>query len=93
LKARTATAPGLWREIAERRVLAQPGKSAPRRPEINGLQFFRGAATLGGSTTLMKKLIILALVLVAGSFLFTSCTSVPQDKPHPNTTTVPQDNK
>jgi uncharacterized lipoprotein YajG len=40
----------------------------------------------------MKKLIISALVLVAGSLLFTSCTSVPQDKPQP-TTTVPQDNK
>jgi uncharacterized lipoprotein YajG len=57
------------------------------------LQFFRGTTTLGGSTTSMKKLILSALVLLAGSFLFTSCTSVPQDKHQPNTTTVPQDNK
>jgi uncharacterized lipoprotein YajG len=40
----------------------------------------------------MKKLVISALVLVAGSFFFTSCTSVPQDKTQ-TTTTVPQDNK
>jgi hypothetical protein len=54
---------------------------------------FVDAATLGGSTTPMKKLIISALVLVAGGLLFTSCTSVPQDKPQPTTTTVPQDSK
>jgi starvation-inducible outer membrane lipoprotein len=43
----------------------------------------------------MKKFIISALVLMAGSLLFTSCTSVPQDTPRqqPATTTVPQDNK
>ncbi len=43
----------------------------------------------------MKKLVISALVLMAGSLLFTSCTSVPQDKPQSSTTTttVPQDNK
>jgi uncharacterized lipoprotein YajG len=41
----------------------------------------------------MKKLIISALVLVAGGLLFTSCTSVPQDKPLSRSTTVPQDNK
>ena len=57
------------------------------------MQFFWGVATLGGLTTPMKKFIISALVLVAGSFFFTSCTSVPQDKPQPTTTTVPQDNK
>jgi uncharacterized lipoprotein YajG len=42
----------------------------------------------------MKKLVISALVLLAGSLLFTSCTSVPQDKTRSTTTTtVPQDNK
>jgi hypothetical protein len=41
----------------------------------------------------MKKLIISAVVLLAGGLLFTSCTSVPQDTPQPSTTTVPQDNK
>jgi uncharacterized lipoprotein YajG len=41
----------------------------------------------------MKKLVISALVLVAGSFLFTSCTSVPQDQTKTATTTVSQDNK
>ncbi len=63
--------------------------------EIKGLQFFRGPVTLGGSTTPMKKLVLSALVLMAGSLLFTSCTSVPQDKPQSSTTTttVPQDNK
>jgi hypothetical protein len=60
---------------------------------FNGLQLFVDAPTLGGSTTPMKKLIFSALVLVAGGLLFTSCTSVPQDKPRTTTTTVPQDSK
>jgi uncharacterized lipoprotein YajG len=41
----------------------------------------------------MKKLVIFALVLLASSLLFTSCTSVPQDNTKPATTSVPQDNK
>ncbi len=69
------------------------GKCRPGGLRFNGLQFFRGPVTLGGLTTTMKKLVISALVLVAGSLLFTSCTSVPQDNPSPATTTVPQDNK
>jgi hypothetical protein len=69
------------------------GKSAPRGLRFEGLQFVPGPATLGGSTTPMKKLVISALLLVAGSLLFTSCTSVPQDNTKPATTTVAQDNK
>jgi hypothetical protein len=69
------------------------GKSARRGLRFEGLQFVPGPATFGGSTTPMKKLVISALLLVAGSLLFTSCTSVPQDNTKPATTTVPQDNK
>jgi hypothetical protein len=79
--------------IAERRVFALARKSSPRKREINGLQFLRAPETLGSSTSPMKKLVISALVLVAGGLLFTSCTSVPQDKTRTTTTTVPQDNK
>jgi hypothetical protein len=41
----------------------------------------------------MKKLVISALLLVTVGLVFTSCTSVPQDKTKTTTTTVPQDNK
>lgn len=73
--------------------MPEPGNPRRGGREINGLQFFRAPDTLGNSTSLMKKLVISALVLVAGSLLFTSCTSVPQDRTRTTTTTVPQDNK
>jgi hypothetical protein len=73
--------------------LPQPGQIPSAGLRFEGLQFVPGRATLGGSTTPMKKLVISTLLLVAGSLLFTSCTSVPQDNTKPATTTVPQDSK
>ena len=46
------------------------------------MPFLLGVNNLDAYEPPMKKLLISALLVVTGSLLFTSCTSVPQDNPN-----------